>query len=227
MTAAIGIETFIVSGLPQAAAAPSRRCRGEQRRAARSRRARRPARGCAPRAGRAACARGGRSRAGARPRRGPPARRPRRPRRGRRPPRPAPGPARAGAAHASDVPRITGPQPRMPGRDGALERAGVGGERHPRGDVRRHHPVLGDRDEQQVEEVALVRGRLLAAQQQVEVLREAQPPHQVAAEVAAAHLDPVRIGLADVADRAGVGVHAAATLRAAPAAVKTAISWPR
>ena len=112
-------------------------------------------------------------------------------------------------------------------RDGALERAGVGGERHPRGDVRGHHPVLGDRDEQQVEEVALVRGGLLAAQEQVEVLREGQPPHQVAAEVAAAHLDPVRIGLADVADRAGIGVHAAATLRAAPAAVKTAISWPR
>ena len=49
-----------------------------------------------------------------------------------------------------------------PRRDGALQRSGVGGERHPRGDVGRHHPVLGDRDEQQVEEVALLLGRLVA-----------------------------------------------------------------
>ena len=49
-----------------------------------------------------------------------------------------------------------------PGRDGALQRSGVGGERHPGGDVGRHHPVLGDRDEQQVEEVALLLGRLAA-----------------------------------------------------------------
>ena len=42
-----------------------------------------------------------------------------------------------------------------PGGDRALERARIGRERHPRGDVRRHHPVLGDGHEQQVEEVAL------------------------------------------------------------------------
>ena len=87
-----------------------------------------------------------------------------------------------------------------PRRDGALQRSGVGGERHARGDVGRHHPVLGDRDEQQVEEEALVLGRLAAGEQQVEVLGEAQPAHQVAAEVAPPHLDPVGIGLADVAD---------------------------
>ncbi len=61
-----------------------------------------------------------------------------------------------------------------PRRDGSLQRAGVGGERHPCGDVGGHHPVLGDRDEQHVEEVALVVGRLLPREQQVEVLGEAR-----------------------------------------------------
>ena len=37
-------------------------------------------------------------------------------------------------------------------------------------------------------------------EQQVEVLGEAEPAHQVAAEVAAAHLDPVRVGLRDAGD---------------------------
>ena len=56
--------------------------------------------------------------------------------------------------------------------------------------------------EEQIEEVALVLGRLVAGQQQVEVLGEAQPAHQVAGEVASPHFDPVGIRLADVADRA-------------------------
>ena len=99
-----------------------------------------------------------------------------------------------------------------PRRDGALQRSGVGGERHARGDVGGHHPVLGDRDEQQVEEEALVLGRLAAGEQQVEVLGEAQPAHQVAGEVAPPHLDPVGIGLADVADR-GPGLSFAAAIR--------------
>ncbi len=84
-----------------------------------------------------------------------------------------------------------------PGSDGALERVRVGGERHPGRDVRRHQPVLGDRDEQQVEEVALLLGRLLAGQEQVEVLGEAQPAHEVAGKIAAANLDPVGVRLAD------------------------------
>jgi hypothetical protein len=82
-----------------------------------------------------------------------------------------------------------------------LQGAGVCRERHPRRDVGGHHPVLGDRDEQQVEEEALVVGGLAAREQEVEVLGEAQPAHQVAAEVASPHFDPVRIGLADAADR--------------------------
>jgi len=58
--------------------------------------------------------------------------------------------------------------------------------------------VLGDRDEEQVEEEALLLGRLVPRQQQEEVLREADSAHEVAAEVASAHLDPVGIGLADM-----------------------------
>ncbi len=53
--------------------------------------------------------------------------------------------------------RRRGCPPRRP-----LQRRRVRRERHPRGDVRRHHPVLGDRDEQEVEEEALVVGRLVA-----------------------------------------------------------------
>ena len=114
--------------------------------------------------------------------------------------RPAATASSRSRAHSSEVPSTTGPAPRMPGRDRALQRARIGGERHPRRDVRGHHPVLGDRHEQQVEEEALLLGRLLAGQQQVEVLGEAQPAHQVAGEVAAAHLDAVGVGLADAAD---------------------------
>ncbi len=62
-------------------------------------------------------------------------------------------------------------------------------------------PCSAIADEEHVEEVALLLGRLPAGEEQVEVLGEAQPAHQVAAEVAPPHLDPVRVRLADVADR--------------------------
>src|SRR5262249_11763032 len=87
--------------------------------------------------------------------------------------------------------------------DRALQRARVGRERHPGGDARRHHPVLGDRDQQQVEEEALLRRRLLAGQQEMDVLREGQAAHQVACQVAATHLDTVRVGPRDPRDRVG------------------------
>jgi hypothetical protein len=61
------------------------------------------------------------------------------------------------------------PGPEDACRHRALERRGVGSERHPRRDARRHHPVLGDRDEQEVEEEPLIVGRLLAGEQEVEV----------------------------------------------------------
>ena len=60
-------------------------------------------------------------------------------------------------------------------RDGALQRIRVGVEGHPGGDVGGHHPVLGDGDQEQVEEVALVLGGPLAGEQEVEVLGEGQP----------------------------------------------------
>ena len=62
-----------------------------------------------------------------------------------------------------------------PGRHGALQRIRVGGQRHARRDVGGHHPVLGDRHEQEVEEVALVVVRLATADEQVEVVGEASP----------------------------------------------------
>ena len=40
-------------------------------------------------------------------------------------------------------------------RDRTLERTRVGRQRHPGGDVRRHHPVLGDRHEQRIQEEPL------------------------------------------------------------------------
>jgi len=84
-----------------------------------------------------------------------------------------------------------------PRRDRALQRVGVGGERHPRRDVRGHQAVLGDRDEQQFEEEALFLARLLAGQQEVEVLREREPAHDVAGEVAPTYLDAIGICVAD------------------------------
>ena len=92
-----------------------------------------------------------------------------------------------------------------PRRHRPLKRPRIGRECHPRGHVGRHHPVLGDRDEKEIEEVALVFRRLTPGQQQMEVLREADPAHEVAAKVAAPHLDPVRVCLTDVADRGSGG----------------------
>ena len=155
MTAAIGIETFIVSGRPQASAAASRK-RARERDV-------RPAD--------AALVGELEDPLGARVERlvhrvaeaGQPSRRPRGSRIARDA-RPASPPAtrlaleqpRARLGGAEDH-RAAAEDPR---RDGALQRARVGGERHPRGDVGGHHPVLGDRDQQQVEEEALVLGRL-------------------------------------------------------------------
>ena len=201
ITAAIGIETFIVSGLPQASAAASRKQRASATCGAARPRARRPARGSARRAGRAAGGPGGRSPAACAPAvhlarelardRGGIAARGHLRLRALEQQRALLGRAEDDRTAAEDA-----------GRNRALERARVGGERHPRRDVGGHHPVLGDGHEQEVEEEALVLGRLAAGQQQVEVLGEAEPAHQVAGEIAAAHLDAVRAGLADVADAA-------------------------
>jgi hypothetical protein len=91
------------------------------------------------------------------------------------------------------------------GRHGTLERARIGVQRHPRRDVRRHHAVLGDRHQQQVEKVALVVARLLTGQQQVEVGGEAESAHDVARQIASPDLDTVGVGLGDGADGAAGG----------------------
>jgi hypothetical protein len=80
-----------------------------------------------------------------------------------------------------------------------VQRRRVRGQRHPRRDAGRHHPVLGNRDEQQVEEEPLVVGRLFAGQEEMEVLGEGQPAHDVAGQVASANLDAVGVGLGDPA----------------------------
>jgi hypothetical protein len=89
------------------------------------------------------------------------------------------------------------PAAQDPGCHRGLQRAGIGGERHPRRDVRRHQPVLGDRDEHEVEEEPLLFRRLVAREQQMEVLGEREPTHEVAGQVAPAHLYTVRVGLRD------------------------------
>ena len=66
------------------------------------------------------------------------------------------------------------------GGERALERLRVGVVGHARGDRGRRQPVLGDGDEEQVEEEALLVARLFAGHQEEEELGEGLPPHQVA-----------------------------------------------
>jgi 5-methyltetrahydropteroyltriglutamate--homocysteine methyltransferase len=108
-----------------------------------------------------------------------------------------------------------------PGRDGPLQRIRIRSKRHPRGEVRWHQPVLGDRHEQQVEEEVLLLGRLLAGEEQVKVLREREPAHEVAGQVAPAHLDAIRVGLADA------GLHARIFLPMPPLATTVIGSYPQ
>jgi hypothetical protein len=88
------------------------------------------------------------------------------------------------------------------GRDRALERPGIGGQRHPRNLVGGHEAVLGYGDQQEVQEESLVRGRLLTGQKEVEVIGEAHPAHKVTAEVPAPDRNGTGIGRADRRGRA-------------------------
>ena len=165
----------------------------------RQRRAPRRGRGCARRADRPACAAGGRSPA--------PCRRAARIAATMSPRRFSPAAMRACASARKPPQSLGGAEDHRAaaedaGGDRPLQRAGVGVVGHPRGLVGRHQPVLGDGDEQEVEEEALRLGRLAAGDQQVEVVGEAEPAHQVAAEVAAAHRDARRVGRADRRGRA-------------------------
>ena len=167
ITAAIGIETFIVSGLPQASATRVAEARAR-------------AATCGPLTPRSSAssrirsARGSSGRCTGWPNPGQPAARgaDRRAQSRRRPPagvRPAPTSRLRRARAAARTPRrCRGSPARSRGSPPRPRPAAtrVGRQRHPRGDVRRHHPVLGDRDEQQVEEEPLrprsARGRSAA-----------------------------------------------------------------
>ena len=202
ITAAIGIETFIVSGLPHALGhAVAETAREQHVRAAHAARVGQLEDALRARVERPV-ERVAEARRLARRTRGAP-----RAMLAPRPPRASP-PAATRSCASLEQPRagLGGAEDDRaaaedPGRDRALQRVGVGRERHARGDVRGHHPVLGDRDEQQVEEVALV---LASARSPVssrwKYSVKLSLPIRSPRQVAAAHLDPVGIGLADVAD---------------------------
>ena len=199
MTAAIGIETFIVSGRPQASATLSRRHARQQH--VRTRDAALVGEREDPlgaRVDRLVDA-GGRSPAPCRRRRG--SRRDdvghraaaRRPRRAAAPPRGA-----AALLGGAEDHRAAAEDPR---RDRALQRARVGGQRHPRRDVASAScPCSAMATRSRSRKKRCVLGRLAPGEQQVEIPGEAEPAHDVAAEIAAADLDPVGICLCDLAD---------------------------
>ncbi len=74
--------------------------------------------------------------------------------------------------------------------------------------------MLGDGDQQEVEEVALFRRRIAAGHQEEEELGETLPAHQIADEVATANLDAIDLGMAERRfGRSGLSYqHAAAPL---------------
>ncbi len=75
------------------------------------------------------------------------------------------------------------------GGDRALQRRRVGGVGHARRLHARRQAVLGERDQREVEEEALVGRRHAAGRQQEEEFGEVRRAHQLGAEVAAAHRD--------------------------------------
>ena len=75
------------------------------------------------------------------------------------------------------------------GRDRALERGGIGGVGHPRRLDRGRQAVLGDRDQAEVEEEALLFARRAAGRGDEEEFGEGRPAHEVAGEVAPAYAD--------------------------------------
>ena len=104
------------------------------------------------------------------------------------------------------------------GGDCALKRGGIGGVGHARRLDRRRQPMLGDRDEAQIEKEALLLGRRAAGREEVEEFGESGPAHQIAGEVASAHADPIGRSGGDRSLR-GSGLadqHARLLLRARP-----------
>ena len=126
-------------------------------------------------------------------------------------------------AHGSAVPRITGPAPRIPAATAPCSESGSAAS------VIRAATFVGIIPCSAIATSSTSRkkrcslGRLLAGEQEMEVLAEAEPSHQLAAEIAPAHLDPVGIGLADVRDGpCGVTVlHTARNLAETPLSVSS------
>ena len=100
-------------------------------------------------------------------------------------------------AHSSAVPRMTGPQPRMPAATAPWSEPGSAAS------VIRAATLVGIIPCSAIATSSRSRKKRWssvgssAGEQQVEVLREAQAAHQVAGEVAPADLDPVGVGLGD------------------------------
>jgi len=61
--------------------------------------------------------------------------------------------------------------------------------------------MLCDRNEQKVQEIALVLGGLTSSQQQVEVFCKTKAPHDIATKIATADFDTVCLGRANSRDR--------------------------
>ncbi len=180
---------------------PRRRGSGARAgRAARSRRARPRARGSARRAGRAAGEPGGRSRAPCRRRRGSHARSARRPPPVRRRRATLSCASSSSRAHASDVPRMTGPQPRIPAATAPCSDPGSAAS------VMRAATLVGiipcsaiaTSSRSRKKRWSSVGSRPVSSRWKYSV--KLSLPIRSPAQVASPHLDPVGIGLADVAD---------------------------
>ena len=158
--AAMGMETFIGSGRAQALATAGHEAAGEVDVHGRRSCDRRQAPGCARRADRPACAADGRSPASARRARGWRAATARTAASASSPPATRSRASTSTLAQSCEVPRMTGPQPRMPAATARLKRVGRGVVGHAGGDDGRRQAMLGDGDEQEIEKEALVVGRL-------------------------------------------------------------------
>ena len=77
------------------------------------------------------------------------------------------------------------------GGDGALKRRGIGVVGHARRLDRRRQAMLGERDQAQIKKEALLFGRRPASRQKEDIVGETRAAHQVIGEVAASHDDPI------------------------------------
>ena len=93
--------------------------------------------------------------------------------------------------HRSAAPRITVPQPKTPAATAPCKRRRVGRIGHARGLHRGRQPMLGEREQADVEEKGLVFGRRSSGREKEEKFGEARLAHQFGGEVAPAYADRV------------------------------------